>query len=266
MKNILLLIFISILSCNKNKNSDLKVENKNSPNVKENVFKQIAEQKSNTSDSRISNAKHYTTFDTVVIKNEIDNTLKFSKNDFNKIVDEHSEFFLDFPESPDNLYSRFGNNHKFGSEAGQDIYYQLYAYFLKQKNGEKTFSLQRKKLIGIYININSLFSQFQYGGTYFGHQSSRILGYAEYSIYLLPKNKEDIEKTYDISKQKELYIKSLKQLIADEHTIDQQSFGQEKANRLLEMNATVKNIEKLITDNFYLRRAQEFQYANYEYY
>ena len=143
---------------------------------------------------------------------------------------------------------------------------ELKKYFLKQKNGVKEFAQQRQKLIDIYSNINSLFGHFEYGGTYFGHQSSRILGYAEYSIYLLPKNNDNISKTYDITKQKELYIKSLRQLIEDENKIDFNTLGQEKIERTKKLNKIVDELDKLITDNFYLRRAQEFQYGHYEYY
>lgn len=216
--------------------------------------------------NRVENSKYYTQQDTIFIATEIDDTLKFAKSDFNKIVDEHPELFQEFSEHPDKLYYRFVNGVDFGSEQGQDVYYALYAHFLKQKNGISKYIQQRKILIEIYSRINSLFGHFQYGGTYFGHQQMRILGYAEYSIYLFPKEKEEIEKTYDITKQKELYIKSLRQLIDDESKIDFETLGQEKTTRSRKLNAIVDELEKLITDNFYLRRTQEFHYSNYEYY
>lgn len=75
-----------------------------------------------------------------------------------------------------------------------------------------------------------------------------------------------MEKTYDITKQKELYIKSLRQLIDDENKIDNQFSGKEKIERTSELNKLVDQLDLLITDNFYLRRAQQFHYCNYEYY
>jgi hypothetical protein len=111
-----------------------------------------------------------------------------------------------------------------------------------------------------------LFGYFEYGGTYFGHQAKRILGYAEYSISLLPKKEEDFEKTYAITKQKELYIKSLRQLIDDESRIDFNTLGSDKVKRNNELNKIVDELNSLITDIFYLRRAQEFQYEHYEIY
>ena len=143
-------------------------------------------------------------------------------------MDIHSKFFEDYPDNPDQAYFNANDQEEFGSEVGQDDYYVLYAYFLKQRNGVKEFVKQRQKLIDIYSNINSLFAYFEYGGTYFGHQSRRILGYAEYSIYLLPKTKDNISKTYDITIQKGLYIKSLRQPIKDEGKIDFNTLGQEK--------------------------------------
>lgn len=222
--------------------------------------------KTETQTNKFDNSKYYTQQDTILIATEIGDTLKFAKSNFNKIVDEHPELYQEFPVHPDKLYYRFVNSVDFGSEQGQDAYYALYAHFLKQKNGTTKYVQQRRNLIEIYSRINSLFAHFQYGGTYFGHQKMRILGYAEYSIYLFPKEKNEIEKTYDIVKQKELYIKSLRQLIEDESKIDYETLGQEKITRNKKLNTIVDELEKLITDNFYLRRTQEFHYSNYEYY
>ncbi len=252
MKKIIYILTISIafLSCN-NQPNKVEIEN-------------VAEIETQT--NKFNNSKYYTNQDTIFIATEIGDTLKYAKNDFNNIVDKHTEFFEEYPKNPDQAYFNDNDKEEFGSEVGQDNYYVLYAYFLKQKNGLKEFAQQRQKLIDIYSNINSLFGHFEYGGTYFGHQSSRILGYAEYSIYLLPKNNENISKTYDITKQKELYIKSLRQLIEDENKIDFNTLGQEKIERTNKLNKIVDELDKLITDNFYLRRAQEFQYDHYEYY
>ena len=189
MKKIIYILTISItfLSCNNQPN---KVEEEN-----------FAEKETQT--NKFDNSKYYTQQDTILIATEIGDTLKYAKIDFNNIVDKHTEFFEDYPKNPDQAYFNDMDKEEFNSEVGQDVYYVLYAYFLKQRNGVEEFAQQRQKLINIYSNINSLFGHFQYGGTYFGHQSSRILGYAEYSIYLLPKSKDDISKTYDITKQKD---------------------------------------------------------------
>jgi hypothetical protein len=225
----------------------------------------------NTKRAKTVNSKYYTIQDTIIIATEIGDTLRYSKEEFNQIIDNHPEFFsvyqqFGYPQNPDQAYYCNQDVEEFGSEVGQDTYYELYAYFLKQKNGIQKYAQQRKRLIDIYSNINSLFGYFQYGGTYFGHQSRRILGYTEYSVYLLPKKKEDIEKTYDISKQKDLYIKSLRQLIDDENAIDFNGLGNDKIHRNKDLNKIVDELDRLITENFYLRRAQEFQYEYYEYY
>ena len=217
-------------------------------------------------DPEVDNSNFYTKQDTVLIATEIGDTLKYSKKDFNSIVNKHKEFFEEYPANPDQAYFNDNDKEEFGSEVGQDNYFVLYAYFLKQKNGVKEFAKQRQKLIDIFSKINSLFGNFEYGGTYFGHQRSRILGYAEYSIYLLPKTKDEISKSYDIKYQKELYIKSLRQLIEDESKIDFNTLGKEKIERNKKLNKKVDDLDKLITDNFYLRRAQEFHYQHYEYY
>lgn len=213
----------------------------------------------------IPNSKYYTLKDTLVIVTEIGDTLRFAKNEFNSIIDNHPEFFDVFVASPDILYNCYVKNNDFGSEQGRDLYYALYAYFLKQNNGVKEFADQRRRLVDIYSRINSLFAEFQHGGTFFGHQRLRILGYVEYSLSTYPK-RFGFEKTYDIGNQKELYIKSLRQLISDESSIDLESLGAERNQRNKDLNKIVDEIDTLITDIFYLRNAQEFQYSNYVYY
>ncbi|MFI2741276.1 hypothetical protein ACG2LH_00940 [Zhouia sp. PK063] len=58
----------------------------------------------------------------------------------------------------------------------------------------------------------------------------------------------------------------MRQLIEDKSKIDFETLEQEKAARNKKFNAIVNELDELITDNFYLRRAQEFQYRHYEYY
>ena len=163
-------------------------------------------------------------------------------------------------------FDNYSRKNGFSGEVGQDAYYILYAYFLKQKNGAEPFAFQRQKLVDIYSRINLLFGRSQYAGTFFMHQHWRILGYAEYAICLLSKDKPEYTKTYDVTRQKELYTRSLQQLIADESSIDSETWGQEKKKCDRELNQIVDELDRLITGIFYLRRAQNFQYTYYEYY
>jgi hypothetical protein len=252
MKTPYYIAFLVILSCN---NKPQQVDKAKSAGTGDSL----------TYSKKTDNSKYYTKQDTILITTEIGEALQYSKTDFNNIIDNHPELFEEYPDNPDQAYFNGNDIEEFGSELGRDSYYTLYAYFLKQRNGIKEFASQRQKLIDIYLNINNLFGEIEYGGTYFGHQSSRILGYAEYSILLL-KNKNSISKTYDITKQKELYIRSLRQLIEDESKIDFYTLGKDKVQRSKELNEIVDKLELLITDNFYLRRAQEFHYGHYEYY
>lgn len=215
-------------------------------------------------------SQYYTTLDSVKIEVDGD-AWYYSRQEYNGIVDDHPGFFESIVEYPDDLY--YAGMHsgepsfspEFGSEAGRDEYYVLYSHFVKKQQGDARYRECRKKLISIYNDINSLFGQFQYGGTYFGHQQYRIPAYAEYSVYLYRSGENYREKTYDITKQKQLYIQSLRQLINDESTIDQNVYGEEKTERTKEMKKTVDRLERSITDVFYLRRAQEFHYRHYEY-
>ncbi len=212
------------------------------------------------------NSEFYTTTDTIVIFDNQYEPIKYSKEEFNAIVDNHPEFYDDWVYKPDWTYHTYGTG--FGSEAGQDGYYVLYAYFLKQQNGVEKYAEQRQKLTDIYLNINCLFQQIQGGGTYFGHQYYRIPAYVEYGIYELAYCEHgEKSKTYDIGKQKDLYIQSLRQLIKDENEIAAMHMPKEDIReRNKELQKAVDEVAKSITDIFYLRKAQEFQYSYYGYF
>lgn len=139
----------------------------------------------------------------------------------------------------------------------------LYSWFLKSKNGVEKFKERREKLIQLYSAINSFSSYLESSGTYYGHMQKRILAYAEYSVYLFSGYKEYFIKSYDISKQREIFIKSLRQQIFDESSINLDFQGEKKIERDMELNRIVDSIEKFISDYFYLKQAQEFLYRYY---
>ncbi|OQP56851.1 hypothetical protein A3860_09715 [Niastella vici] len=209
---------------------------------------------------------YYITKDSLLIATETGDTLIYGRDEFNTIVDTHPELYSDDIRYPDLTFYCNGSRDAYNSEAGQDVYYVLYAYFLKQKNGIDKYAMRRKRLIDIYSNINLLFARLHNGGTFFGHQGLRILGYAEYSIYVYKLYEKDISEPYDISKQKDLYIKSLRLLYSDGSKNTEGLLDPERRARIRDLNAIVDNISKAITDNFYLQRAQEFHYDHYQYY
>lgn len=269
MKSILYIIAFLFLSCTNN------AEEKG---IASNNHQQISNDTMNVSlpKNKADRKKYHTTSDTVIIYTKNNDTLKFIKNDFNDIVDNFPELTGDNINSPDYTFSKStvwvdlvdssGNKKhlSFGSEVGKDEFYILYAYFLKNKNGIEKYSTRRNNLIKIYTDLNSIFGELNYGGTYFGHQSSRIEGYAEFSIYWFSHYQDFFSRPYDISKQKSLYIASLKQLIRDEVAIDNNVVEKhEKAKRILALFETIDDLDKLITDNFYLRMAQSFNFDNY---
>ena len=232
----------------------------------------IACQNPNNNDQKNSHkhpgSKYYTQLDTITIPTDMGGPILYSKKSFNDLIDRHPEFFNSFLETPDKLYFCYGNNSEFSSEVGQDQYYTLYAYFLKQQNGLDKYAEQRKKLITIFSNINSIFGYVAYGGTYFTHQYTRIPAYVEYLVYLLSidKEKENSPDKYNISQQRKLYIETLRQIIEDENKVDFESMGQEKVDRMKKMNLLIDEIEQLITNSYYLHSAQNFHFQYYQYY
>jgi hypothetical protein len=230
----------------------------------------IAKPKSITTD-----AISATDTDSVDISTDISEKKFLKKAKIKRILKYYPEIDQEIPEPPDETYASRGKNaveiqpdddHKiiFGCEACQDEYFELYAYFLYKRDGGNLYSTQRTRLIKLYRGYQPYYVGLNGGGTYFGHQYKRILGYAEYSVYLYINNKDDYyHKTYPIINQKELYIKSLKQYINDEIINDLGSTPNQNATLKKDLFKTVSEIDGLLTEYFYLRAAREFQYSHY---
>lgn len=259
MKNKMLILFLFMISgCGKDENQ--QTYKKTEPVRKTFSVKQADKSKPSKNKTPTVYSKYHTVSDTITLKTENNIIRKFSKKDFNTVVDTHSEFFHDPIESPDILYALCGKG--FAGEADQDIYFLLYAYFLQQRNTGETNSKNRKRLIQIYSDMNSLFRYLNNGGNYFGHQQIRLVAEAEYSVYL---NSDDhySTNTCDISKEKKRYIHSLRQKIKDEVNADAGLPDQEKIKKLKEINDWADKISYLITNKFYLSCVQHFQYKYY---
>jgi hypothetical protein len=219
---------------------------------------------------------YYIATDSIVLSSPHFDTLVYSKKDFNEIVDHFPDLYSPIPVHPDISYAQSGyfkeftapdsskTHISFGSEAGQDNYYILYAYFLKKQNQGAEAATRRETLIAIYQDLNSIFGYLQHGGTFFGHQYNRINGYAEYGVYQYLQYKDLYSALPDITKQKNLYIASLKQVVTDHiHTDNEIPDQRSKETNKAAISRHIDHLDKLITDNFYLKKAQEFQYSCY---
>lgn len=201
----------------------------------------------------------------IVLHFQTNDSLVYSWENFDNILSNHPEFLFEEAFDPTLSY-HLQHDVEFTSEAGQDNYCMLYSYFLMQVNGEQKYTTQRKRLFQLFSKINELFALIEQGGSYFGHQHKRLLAEVEYSIYLMPKDKSGLRKTYAINKQKQLYIQGLRQLVTDETANNGGIEPQRKLNQIKRLNAIIDDINQLIADNFALRRAQHFQSNYYEYY
>jgi hypothetical protein len=173
---------------------------------------------------------------------------------------------MQYPVHPDIAYYACekydGCDAIFGSEAGQDQFYIVYSYFLKQKNGANKYAEKRNNLVAIFELINEINRNLNYGGTYFSHQMDRIQGYAEYAVYSASGDYYE-DKKYDVTKQKQIFSQSLKQKILDEEKVDFNTLGAQKLARRKVLMQMVNKLENLITNYFFLKKAQEFQYGYY---
>jgi hypothetical protein len=225
-------------------------------------------------------SKFYANQDTLIITTQNQDTFKYSKDDFNAIIDNFPELYSKYPNNPDITFhcskqfkditkKNGGTKHiSFSSEQGQDEYYILYSHFLEKQFNLAKYDIEKQTLIKIYDNINAVYDDLSFSGTFFTHQYSRIIGYAEYSIYLFSENPDFYNREYDMSRQKNLYINSLRQLVKDELTIESRFnpgviSPENKKLFEIDVNKLIDELSYLITNNFYLKSAQNFQYTHY---
>ena len=169
-------------------------------------------------------------------------------------------------ENPDSAYYNhhvFAGGYTFGSEAGQDEFYVLYAHFLKKKTGKK-YNNVRNNLIEIYRRLNFIYGFLNYGGTGFGHLHARILGYAEYDTYIYSLEK-GYNKKDNFQFQKDNYIRSLKKMVDTNIAEDTMLTGssKEQARRTKDMYIAIDKLRKVISNDFYLSKAKEFEFKEY---
>ncbi|HWB28832.1 MAG TPA: hypothetical protein VG738_25335 [Chitinophagaceae bacterium] len=212
----------------------------------------------------------------VIISTENNDTLSYTNFNLRKILKYYPELNYSYALEPDLAYDRktsWKNINEedrtkgltFNGESGQDNYYLLYSYFLKKKNGVAKYRTIRIRLINIYRYINGIHGYLNDGGTYFGHQNKRILGYAEYGVYYYRRYGDRYMKNYNIEYQKKLFIASLRQFVSDE--VDANNGNglrlSDKKEKITTIYAIINNLETLITDYFLLKQAQLFEYNNY---
>lgn len=207
--------------------------------------------------------------DTVLVFPETKDTLSYTKKELEEIIAAYPTLTSDYVRSPDMSYAAdpcgtSGNEMalRFSPEAGQDAYYMLYAYFLRQK-AKNSDSGMRRWLLKIFQDINGIHWGLSGGGTYYGHQYARILGYAEYALYCYQLDSSYYQSSYLITTQKKLFIQSLRQQIADELQNNYDFTEVDKVKLKKKLLATVSDLDKMITNKFYLKEAMKFEYSYY---
>jgi hypothetical protein len=197
----------------------------------------------------------------------------YSRGEFNDIVIHFPELYSLPTVDPDIAYygsvfsGKIGNGVRFNSEVGQDEFYTLYAFFLRNRDTGQGLAGSRDTLIRIFEEINDIFGQLNHGGTFFGHQAYRIFGYAEYRIYMLSRNTDEFRKEYSITSQKANFTNQLRQQIVDEIGVDNLLLGKnEKEDKRQDMLKSVRKINDWIGNYFYLKAARQFMYEYYDVY
>jgi hypothetical protein len=211
--------------------------------------------------------------DSVLIEFPDFDSVAYTRGEFNNIVVHFPELYSSLIYDPDIVYygsvfsGKISTVDGFNSEAGQDQFYRLYAFFLRNRDTGQALAGTRDTLVRVFEEINGIFGQLNHGGTFFGHQSYRILGYSEYGVHLISQNMEESKKGYSITAQKTNFINQFTQQIVDEIGVDNLLLGKhEKEDRMQEMLKSVRKINGWISNYFYLKEARQFMYEYYDVY
>lgn len=115
-------------------------------------------------------------------------TFIFAQSAFS-VAEERAPELLSLSKNVVPVDALYNANGEAKSEAGLDEYCKLYAEILKARNekdaGKKSAETSeiRENLESIYQGINHIFCLAIGGGTYFGHESTRICARTEYEIH-----------------------------------------------------------------------------------
>ena len=277
MKNIVLLVLLIFLTCcNKSKDKEQKLKDRDSAKSQSLIDNKVKEPVLMDDSLKGRN-------DRILIYGEKDNGfyVDYSRNDLDRFETLFPFFKAEHPLKPSIAYKRttpksyINKDGKeeiigFESELGKDEFCLLYAYYLKQKNGEANFKEERVKLIQLYNLINDIYVNWAVSLLYHDHQGLRLESCVEYSIYRLRVDKKAPE-NYSFEKEKETYISSLCDYMNKEekrYTKEASLKGvkmtkEEMLKREKEQKEQIITLQKLITNHFYLEQVQNFETEYY---
>lgn len=197
--------------------------------------------------------------DTMLVAPGVD-TFILKKANYHIIAEHYPELmYVEFPVTPHLLYAvrDGGDDLLFESEAGYDYYCEVYAFFLKQRNGAGQNVPVRDTLMRLFSNLNKLFAGLKCGGNYYAHMERRIAAYAEYGVYLYVLNDAGKSNKFPVTAQKKHYIALLRQIVADEMIVDDMAGCD--AGRKRELMKLIDETDRLIGSKFCLEQALTFQ-------
>lgn len=203
----------------------------------------------------------YTQLDTLNLNGQ-----KFSKKDFNAIVDNFPRLYQDEVLHPDSLYKIDSplnrdfidldgqkQNISFDSDAGQYRYFALYAYFLTKKNKGTRFEYLRNHLTQSYDAINTIFERLNRGGTLYIHQSSCVPAYVAYDVYFINNSERLPEFTKKTRAERWEFIYDLKQQIKDESEMADMTYAEDG-----KIEDLVNKLNDEIVNDYVLYKVKKF--------
>lgn len=202
--------------------------------------------------------------DSITVPSNDGDTYKYSAIEFDEIKTKNPVFFSKTTKNPEATYNENADFEKFGSEAGIDEYYTLYAYFLRQKNGEENTTQIRENLSQIFESIHLVYGVMNGGGIFFGHQAKRSLAYVEYEISLVSVEPNEYTKVKINQEKKNLFLQALKEMI--KVNIGSSKLGNERMrNKMSQLLLDeIAKIDAVLISDYYLEIAEEIQHQFYD--
>lgn len=144
------------------------------------------------------------------------------------------------------------------SRAGKDEFYIRYAFFLHryQYYVLSDYNDNRKVLYKLFNMINDFYFIQAGGGNYHGHVASRVPAFCEFELAKLTWGSCSLDNDQINTEEKKIFMDYLRNQIGKFSTIPKSEL--EATQQRLE--SVLNQIDKLITNNYYLQAAENFDW------
>lgn len=182
-----------------------------------------------------------------VLLDQLDTLKVYTREEYNKILDNDlTEIPENSTENPDSLYaSKTTKSSAYKGERGIDLYYLVYAQYVKENVNKQVSRKVRNDLMELFDLLNTFMHRNHKTGDEMAyHINQRIPAYVEYNLINL--DEKELKKKVD-EKEKEAFMKDMKNQIFDEEDLVLISLTTDLDDKL-DSHFKLKHVESFLED------------------